>query len=246
MAAQQAAIRRLEATVREQRQDIQAALSLVGGRPPAAAAADAGCGAADRLLPGEGLEPLEPFANGTAATALDGYSDWAAAPLPGDAFGSLGLGSDGMGAAEWDAVGDAYAGASGADPLASLLDAATAAADAATAWAGGLGASLAAAGPEAGWAQAGNPLASGGDVGSWSIPAVGGSRQGSPLRGAALGSPPKRAAAAGGSKRRGSQAPSAAASLQGSPSVVPGLAAVESDIAGLEDALRVALGDLSF
>ncbi|PRW57636.1 hypothetical protein C2E21_3708 [Chlorella sorokiniana] len=262
VAAQQAAIRRLEATVREQRADIKAALDLVAGRPPAAAAnSDYSSGAA---VEGLDLLPGEAAAATAAAAGVDDYSGrylggggWeAASPLPDVGLGSLGLavgtaGGYDLGSWEAAAAGDFGAGASSADPLASLLDAANAAADAATAWAGGYDAAAAAAGaggPAEDWGQLGDPLllAEADAMDAWSIPAVGGSRQASPLRGSRHSSPAKRPAAAGSSKQAGSRAPSAVASLQVSPAAVPTLLAVESDIEGLESALRAALGDLSF
>ena len=147
--------------------------------------------------------------------------------------------------------------------LASLLDAATAAADAATAWAGGYGCGSveAAAGDEA-WLQDHGLLSSGAagpaaSSASWHIPAVGadyssGGGFASPQRAgrtSAPTSPAKQAAAAAGMAaspccQRLIKGPALAAtqSLQGSPSAPP-LASVEADIAGLEDALRCALFD---
>lgn len=246
--------------MQEQRADIKAALDLVAGRPTGAAA-DGGSGGGLT----QGLEPLPADA---AVPAVDEYSSgeyldgclsgWeAAGPLTDDQFGDLGLGvasaaPGGFDPSSWDAAGgfaagSFAAGASGTgDPLASLLDAATAAADAATAWAGSYDAAAAAAEPAGDWGQCGDPLAGPDAMDGWSIPAVGGSRQGSPLKAGGRGSPSKRAGAGGGSKQAGSRGQPAGASLQGSPAAVPSLSAVESDIEGLESALRAALGDLSF
>lgn len=253
--------------MQEQRADIKAALDLVAGRPPVAAAeSDYG-----HLEAAQGLEPLA--GDDAAACRLDDYSSgflggggylgsggiagiggWeSAAPLPEE--GLDGLGAGGFNLASWEAAaaGDSGIGdASPADPLASLLDAATAAADAATAWAGGYDAAAPAAAAGAGddWGQLGDPLAAAGAdaMDNWSIPAVGGSRQASPAKAPSRGSPAKRPAVGGSSKQAGSWAPAtaAAASLQASPTGVPSLSAVESDIEGLESALRAALGDLSF
>lgn len=139
----------------------------------------------------------------------------------------------------WDggtAAGE-LAGGAGADAsqLEALLGAATAAADAAAAWAGGFGDE---AGAAAGW--------HGGDLDcladGWTIPTAPASPAKSPAAAAA--------AAAGsvpGQQHRGNSSGSsqAAVSLQGSPATGGQLAAVEADIAGLEQALRSALTDLS-
>lgn len=227
-ATQQQTIQRLEATVSEQRADITAALALVSGRPPAGAMLEE-----DPLLAGE--EAGHASGGGDGASAYSGWEE-------GAVLGCASVGGGWEAAADAAPLADAAAWASdggeggqyGIDQLNSLLHAATTAADAAAAWAGGYGDA---------W---GSPAEAAAD---WSIAAVGGgerwaapggeraSRSGSPAKGrAGIASPGKRASP--------SKKPLHAAAAN-SPAAAPGLAAVEADIAGLEAALRSALGDLS-
>jgi hypothetical protein len=258
--AQQQTIRQLERTIGEQRADIRAALELVSRRP---AGAEAGTGLGG---PGEEdeAEPAGSWQLGEG-DAGSGYSvgcyDWeaaATAPAPENATFAGGWGPD--------CSSEFAAGASSTDgQLASLLDAATAAADAATAWAGGFGSSDAASAGDGNWlldyglhSSAAAPGTSDNSA-SWQIPAIGADYSGdsgfaSPLRTSAPPSPANEAAAAAAAASPYRQRPQArkgpkgpAQSLQGSPSplaAAPALASVQADIAGLEDALRSALFDL--
>lgn len=271
-ASQQQTIQQLEGTIREQQADIRAALALVSSRPTAGTA-----GEVEGLLGAEEEEALgyDSPAGGSlcgvpCAAGADWYSSspagWEATlAAAGDAAGAAacsGVAWDDTGilggsGSAWDGVaaGELGSGAGGAE-LESLLGAAAAAADAATAWAAGYGGGDA-AGSDAGWME-GLGYDGMGEEG-WTIPT-------------APASPPSQAQAAPGhlhmqqrprqqqeqqrrNKGRGSSQPSSAAavSLQGSPGsslVAPGvgaggLAAVEADIEGLERALRSALTDLS-
>lgn len=248
--AQQQTIQRLEATIQEQRADIQAALALVSSRPAGTAGAARGYdapeglhGGSDAGAWGHGFDGTE--LGGAEAGALLGGAGWDAAFLAAEeaAAGVLAPSVEGWcspaqpssgweaGAAAGELAGRAAAGGS---HLEALLGAATAAADAAAAWAGGV---LDDAEGAAGWLGEDSDCFAGG----WTIPA-------------APASPAKAASAAAAAacitkgcqeKSSSSSSSQAAVSLQGSPAEGGQLAAVEADIAGLEQALRSALTELS-
>ena len=242
-AAQQQTIRQLEATVREQQADIRSALALVSGRPAAAAAAAAdsdgdGAWLGDAAAMAAAVEPGSPYALG--GWEGDAGSAGAAAELLPEPVGLQGL--QGLPAYDPWAAADGLAGlgpdgeldgsASGDPELERLLGAATAAADAATAWAGGY--------RDTNFGGSTADALSGGSAG-WSIPA------GHAWAADAPSSPPRcgavaAVAAASPAKRVPVSAPR---SLQSSPGKAPaGGASIEDDIAGLESALRSALGAL--
>lgn len=229
--AQQATIHQLEGTIREQQADIRSALALVSGRPAAVAAKD--------LLAEEGAIRDGGYSWGgwedEAASAAA-----AAAHLPEPA--GLAYGDDGGNAFDyWGSCGGGGSelGGSGDAELERLLGAATAAADAASAWAGGFE-----AGP---WPDSsGSPANSdGGDIASWIIPAVGGAAAGVWLPGGSTHSSPLRCAAAPVSPAKQRAVQAAGRSLQSSPKTAAAAAAagvsLGDDIAGLESALRAAL-----
>lgn len=251
-AAQQQTIQQLEATIQEQQADIRSALDLVSSRPGRGAGAGIlgeGEAGADVYPAYGGLE----FADGETGLGAGYFASgdgWEEAPPPPGQAGAAAVSGD---CASWqaDVCGGDFGSASGR--LSSLLDAATAAADAAAAWVGGYGDGGTAAaapmpGPDAwpeeeyyGSSEAGWTIPAAGSTDSWPPP----SDYCSPQRAAGThASPSKQAAAAGQPQRhcKGHQ-PSATHSLPCSPPV-PGLASVEADIAGLEAALRTALGGM--
>lgn len=246
-ASQQQTIQKLEATIQEQQADIRAALALVSSRPVGATGAFASTESGG--LPGcssggpweDGLDDSEggaaeagalPCATGwdVALSAAEDESTAAAAASGRQWCPSADLPS------AWDKVdtGELAGGAcAGAGQLEALPGVATAAADAATAWAGGCDGD---AGQAAGWLD--------GDLdclaGCWTIPAA----PASPIRSLAAAAPVPAGAAPERQPRSRSGGSSQAVSLQGSPAP-GGQLAVEADIAGLEQALRSALTDLA-
>ena len=229
-AAQAGTIRRLEATIREQQADIRAALSLVAGRPVAGAAGEEDM-AEEGILPAEyGSEAAGDGMGAYGGTSGDAF-DWATGS--GAAAGPLG---DGWGGPEHVGTGSEW---TPAGELNALLNAASAAADAAAAWAGGSSYGTDAAGSyDAAAADWAIPACGAADADSW-LPGGGSSARCSPAKPAPLGLASASAAVSG--KRH----VPATQPVQGSDGAASAsLGSLEEDIEGLEAALRSALGDL--
>ncbi|KAI3425766.1 hypothetical protein D9Q98_007741 [Chlorella vulgaris] len=214
---QQQTIAQLEGTIQEQQADIRSALELVSSQPKKGAAAN--------FLDEDWAEELFHGADsggGPQAEYLTGHfssSSWQAET------GSGGYGLPGSAAVPGDAAAgwtDGFCGGPGTQ---------------ARTWA-----------PDA-------DEFGGADPSPWHIPAVGGADSWWQASGSRPASPAKSAAAAAGlrcppqqqQQQRGKKQPASAAhSQRKSPAPCPALSSVEADIAGLEAALKTALGDLHF